>query len=428
MLKIKEIENGSLAQELGLKKNDIIEKINNKKMNDIIDFLAEETKSKIKLEIINNNNEHQVLVFKKDPLEGFGLEFYDNFEIKECHNNCVFCFVNQLPKGMRKSLYIKDDDYRLSFSEGNYVTLTNCSNQDIKRIISLKLSPLYISVHAITKRIRNSLLNNHSKLNILKTIKKLSKSIEIHAQIVLVPGFNDGVELKKTLIAIAPYVKSIAVVPVGLTQYRQGLPKLRPVDNIVANKTIEVVEELQKLCQKWFGERKIFAADELYIIAKREIPPFDTYENFYQIENGVGLIAKFVHEFDVALSELDQRVGNEKVSIATGKSAYGMMKSLIERLQHICKNVSVNLYEIENKFFGTNITVSGLIVGRDLIDQLANKDLGKKLLISKSMLREGSDVFLDDTTLEEVQNALGVKVVPIENNGAELLYQMVNKK
>lgn len=428
MLRISSVEKGSIAEELGLVSGDQILKINGNNAQDVLDFLFAESKNRVKLLVVKQNGEQELLVCKKEPMEGLGINLEENFCTRECKNKCVFCFIDQLPKGMRKSLYVKDDDYRLSFSEGNYVTLTNCSKDDIKRIKQLKLSPLYVSVHAITPRVRCGMLNNHNHVNVLKVIKKLHKTIEIHAQIVLVPGFNDGEELKKTLIAILPYVKSAAVVPVGLTRYRQGLPKLRAVDKAVALDTLNTVTTLQQISLKWFGERKVQAADEFYILAEQEVPSPETYEGFAQIENGVGMLSKFKSEFYSRLSEQDPRVGERNLSIATGVSSYPTIKKLVECLQQRLKNVNVNVYRIENNFFGHSVTTTGLLVGKDIIEQLRGKVLGNKLLLSSTMLREGTDVFLDDTKVNEVKLALGVEVQVVPNLGDALVDAIVEKE
>ena len=426
MLKIKSVESGSIAKELNLEKGDEIQKINGKEISDVLEFLEQESKSKLKILVKKLNGEVELLFVKKDPMEGFGADFDENFEIKECCNNCVFCFINQLPKGLRKTLYIKDDDFRMSFSNGNFVTLTNATKADIKRIERLRLSPLYVSVHAVTPRIRNSLLCNHSGGNIVKIIKKLSKKIEIHAQIVLVPGFNDGKELEKTLIAVAPYVKTIAVVPVGLTKHRSGLPRLKEVDKNVATETIEIVEKMQKLCLKWFKRPTCYAADEFYIVAERKTPNVEIYGNFDQIENGVGMVSKFEQEFLERLVEISENQPKRQVSIATGKSFYPILKNLTDLLQSKCKNVKVKIYPIVNNFFGEMVTTTGLLVGKDLKEQLSGKPLGENLLLSSCMLRDGTQTFLDNTTVLELEKALNTKIKIVDNAGNAVVNAIIN--
>ena len=428
MLKIKSVESGSIAEELGLCKKDEIIKINRKEICDVLEFLEQESKKKLNILVKKQNGSQELLCVKKDAMEGLGVELEENFEIKEWANNCVFCFINQLPKGLRKTLYIKDDDFRMSFSNGNFVTLTNATKADIKRIERLRLSPLYVSVHAVTPRIRNSLLCNHSGGNIVKIIKRLSKKIEIHAQIVLVPGFNDGKELEKTLIAVVPYVKTIAVVPVGLTKFRKGLPKLNEVNKAVAQSTINTIEKMQNLCQKWFGRTTCYAADEFYILAKRPTPNYASYGNFDQIENGVGMVSKFKQEFLDALNELKPTNKKRCVSIATGTSFYPIFKNLTDLLQQKCKNVKVNMYPITNDFFGKSVTTTGLIVGKDLIAQLKDKDLGENLLLSNCMLRDGTKTFLDNTTVQQLEQQLNTKVIITENSGENVLKQIVGEK
>lgn len=426
MLKIISVEEGSIAEELGLTSGDKILKVNRKEVNDVLEFLYEESKSKLKLLIENKNGECELLSIKKDPMEGIGLDFEDNFEIRECCNNCIFCFINQNPKGLRNTLYVKDDDFRMSFSTGNYVTLTNATKEDLKRIERLKLSPLYVSVHAVTPRIRNSMLCNHHGGNIVKIIKRLSKKIEVHAQVVLVPGFNDGEELKKTLMAVAPYVKTMAVVPVGLTKYRQNLPKLKMVDKRVAEETIETIENMQQYCKNKFGHPICYAADEFYIIAGRKTPDVSTYENFDQIENGVGMVSKFESEFVVALAESDGLNAKSHVSIATGKSFYPILQNLINLLQKSHENVKVNVYDITNNFFGEMVTTTGLLVGTDLAEQLAGKELGNRLLLSSCMLRDGTQTFLDGTTVADLEKKLNITISIVDNSGEAVVKEILN--
>ena len=427
MLKIKSVENGSIAKELSLEKGDEICTINRKDISDVLEFLEQESKKHLKILVKKKNGEIELLSVKKDQMEGIGVEFEENFKIKECSNNCVFCFINQLPKGLRKTLYIKDDDFRMSFSNGNFVTLTNATKSDIKRIERLRLSPLYVSVHAVTPRIRNSLLCNHSGGNIVKIIKRLSKKIEIHAQIVLVPGFNDGKELEKTLIAVSPYVKTIAVVPVGLTKFRKNLPRLREVDKSVAKQTIDIVEKMQQLCKKWFRRETCYAADEFYIIAGLPTPSVLTYGNFDQIENGVGMVSKFKQEFLNKLSEINEKQQKRTVSIATGTSFAPLLKNLTDMLQNKCKNVKVNIYPIVNNFFGKSVTTTGLIVGKDLKEQLTSQNLGDCLLLSNCMLRDGTQTFLDNTTVSELESELGTKIQVVDNSGSAVINAIIGR-
>ena len=426
MLTVTKIEDGSIAEELGLEAGDKIVAINRKEVDDVLEFLYEESKGKLALLVLKQSGDSELLKIKKDPMEGIGLDFEDNFKIHECCNNCIFCFINQNPKGLRDTLYVKDDDFRMSFSTGNYVTLTNASKADLKRIERLRLSPLYVSVHAVTPRIRNSMLCNHHGGDIVKIIKRLSKKITIHAQIVLVPGYNDGDELKKTLIAVAPYVETIAVVPVGLTKHRQNLPKLRSVDKLTAEQTIDIIEEMQKQCEKWFGRTICYAADEFYLLAERQLPNYSTYGNFDQIENGVGMVPKFEKEFVSAFCDNKYKNTKVNVSIATGKSFYPILLRLVNLLQKSYDNVKVNVYEIVNNFFGEMVTTAGLLVGTDIAEQLAGKELGDRLLLSSCMLRDGTQTFLDGTTVADLEKKLNVKVVIVPNSGEGLVEAILN--
>ncbi|MEG1582070.1 MAG: DUF512 domain-containing protein [Clostridia bacterium] len=426
MAKITCIKDGTIAEEIGLSVGDEILKINGKAPRDILDFVFADSLTRVKLLTRNSLGEKIVYSISKYDYEPLGFEVDDSMQIvpTECCNNCVFCFINQLPKGMRDSLYVKDDDWRLSFASGNYVTLTNLTRDDYKRIIKQKISPLYVSVHASDDKRRNAMLGNTTtKMNIVKSLKKLFKAgIVIDAQIVLCPRFNDGDVLRKTLVDIEPFVSSIAVVPVGLSGHREGLPKLFPVTKVDAIKTIEIIDEFNDSILLKRACTLAYASDEFYLLANHPLPTDAYYGSYAQIENGVGLLTKFDTEFKTALSSLTKakaKPKNLEVTIATGFSAYEFI-SAHAKIVADTFGVKVNVFKIENKHFGSSITVTGLLTGKDIISQLKNKVRGN-LILARCMFRENTDIFLDDSSASDVENQLNCKVVISDNDGESFI-------
>ncbi len=425
--RILSVEPGSIAQEAGIKPGDAILEINNKKVNDILGYMYYSKDEEITLKIEKANGEIEIIEIENPDFEDLGLEFEYPLlsEPKHCRNKCVFCFIDQLPKGMRETLYFKDDDSRLSLLHGNYVTLTNLNDDEIKEIAGMHISPINISVHSTDAKCRELLFGHKKSGDIMARMKYFAESgITMNAQIVLCKGINDGENLKKTLddlCSLYPAVYSVSVVPVGLSRYREGLYPLEPFNKEDAVKVIEQVEKIQEKMYKEHGSRVIYIADEFYLKAEIEIPKAQDYEDFPQIENGVGLIASLKDEFFDALNDLDIKEKKREVSVVTGVAAYPFISSLCSELEKKVKNLKINVYKIINNFFGENITVTGLLCGCDLKDQLKGKYLGEELIISKSMLRSGEDVLLDDVTVDDLEEFLGVKITSVYNDGYDFI-------
>lgn len=434
IIPVKNVLPGSIGEEAGIEAGDSILSINGEKIKDIFDYRFLITDENLLIEILKQNGEIWEIEIEKEEYEDIGIEFESLMidEAKSCKNKCIFCFIDQLPKGMRDTLYFKDDDSRLSFFMGNYVTLTNVSFDDLDRIIKYRMSPINVSVHTTNPDLRVFMLKNKNAGDVLLKIQKLiDGGIEINCQIVLCLGVNDGEELDRSiseLCSLYPGVKSISVVPVGITKYRDGLSDLKPYNKESSIKVIEQVENRQRSFLNKFGSRIIYIADEFYIMAGRKIPDYETYEDFPQIENGVGLIAALKQEFLEGLEELDAELTEQRtVSIATGVSPYEYIREMAEILKDKIKYLNINIYKIENCFFGKNVTVTGLLTGQDIIDQLKDKELGDELLISKSMLRSGEQIFLDDYTVSDLEKELNVKIKIVENNGKDFIAKVIGK-
>jgi putative radical SAM enzyme (TIGR03279 family) len=430
---IKSVEKGSIAHKHNISAGNILLKINGNVINDVLDYCFYMTDTKINLEVQDSAGKIKNIVVKKDEYDDIGLEFHSYLidEKQRCHNKCIFCFIDQLPKGMRESLYFKDDDARLSFLMGNYITLTNFTEHDIQRIVDMHISPFNISVHTTNPELRCMMMNNKNAENALQIMKRLSaNNIKINCQLVLCKGINDGEELNRSLSDLSllyPSVESIAVVPVGLTKYRQDLFELSPFNSADSLKVLQQIETFEKVMLQKHGTRLAFAADEFYLRAGKQIPDISLYEDVNQLENGVGLIALLTDQFEEALESNELKSLNKKrvISIATGKAAYDFMKTIAQKAQNNIAGLSCLVYAIENEFFGKNVDVAGLITGADLIKQLKGKNLGEQLLFPAVMLRYERDIFLDDVCIDDVEKALGVKATPVEVDGYELLDTML---
>lgn len=428
MVKIVEVIPGSLADLCGIKANDVLVNINDHEINDVLDYRFYLAEEEIALDIKRDDEIFSCIV-EKDMYEDIGLEFETPLMDKKhrCENKCIFCFIDQLPKGLRETLYFKDDDSRLSFLHGNYITLTNLDKRDIERIIEMHISPVNISVHTTNPELRCMMMHNKRAGQTLSYLTMLANGgIEINAQIVLCRDINDGVELEKSLNDLAklyPKLGSVAIVPSGLTKHREGLYPLKPFDKESSAKTIDLVERINGEFAKKLGKNLFFCSDEFYLMAERELPNDEYYEEYSQLENGVGMLRSFECELDSFLNMLTEEECeiSRSVSIATGKSAYEFICKMVNKIQKKCKNLRCKVYEIENEFFGKTVTVAGLITGVDLIEQLKNKPLGDELLISRSMLRQEGDLFLCQTSLDDVEKALNVKVTPVLQDGASLV-------
>ncbi len=424
--RIKTVASGSPADLSGIRPGDRLLAIDGNRVADVLDYMYYAYDETCDFTVERDGAELTYTV-EKEPGQDAGLDFEDYLmdSARSCANNCVFCFVDQMPPGMRETLYFKDDDVRLSFLTGSYLTLTNMGEREVQRVIDLKISPINVSVHTMDPELRCRMLGNRNAGRGIEILKRFAKAgIELNCQIVCCPGLNDGHELDKTmrkLAHLAPQVHSCSVIPVGLTKFREGLYPLKPFDKELASKTIDRVEAFSEKCLKRHGSRIFFCSDEMYLKAGREVPEEDFYEGYPQLENGVGMLRLLYSEFQEALEDASGPAVGTPASIATGVSAAGTIEKLLTLAREKFPNIDVRVYPIVNDFFGHTIDVAGLITGGDLIAQLRLKDLGERVYITNRMLRDGENVFLDDVTTDQASAALGVPVVPMENGGGELL-------
>ena len=435
-VRITSVEPGSPARRARIHKGDTLISINGNAITDVLDYRFYMTDEHLEILLCDQEKKLRTVVVEKDEYDDLGLEFETYLMDRQmgCKNACIFCFVDQTPPGMRKSLYFKDDDTRMSFLFGNYTTLTNLKEGDIQRIIKMHISPINISIQTMNPALRVQMMKNPFAGESLKFVRMLTEGgIKINTQIVLCPGYNDGEQLEYSLSELAklgPNVQSIAVVPVGLTRYRE---KLTPLRGFFPQEAVEVVKTMERWGEyfcKEYGTRTAYASDEFYILAGKDFPPYEFYEDFAQLENGVGMMTLMQHDFTQALKEaqLEQSPAAHRCTIATGQLAYPMMQDFAERVQQAFPQVQVQVKKIRNDFWGPTITVAGLITGQDLLAQLEGPDLGSELLIPANMLRHEQDRFLDDLTLEQVQETLGVPVLPVENDAFELLARMLGSR
>lgn len=425
MIKIKSVATGSPAFIVGISEGDLLAEINGHEIKDVIDYMYYASDEQLTLEIIRNG-EKLTFSIEKDEYDDLGIES-DTFLMdkkQRCSNKCVFCFIDQMPPNMRETLYFKDDDARLSFLQGNYVTLTNLEQADIDRIIEMKLN-INVSVHTTNPELRVKMMKNKFAGEKLKYLKQLTDGgIRLNCQIVCCPHLNDDSELERTLTdlgGLMPNIDSIAVVPVGVTKYREGLYPLTCFDKDGAGKTIDIIESYQNIFREKYGRRVVFPSDEFFITAKRELPDAEYYEDYPQYENGVGMIRSLIDEFTDALESAEYTGGERHISIATGYIAYETMCRLAKMAESKFPKLKCDVYRIRNDFFGETITVTGLITAQDLIAQLKGKNIGSELLISSSMLMRDSEIFLDDLTVTDVENELNVKIRYTDNDGYGLL-------
>lgn len=435
MVKVVGVEAHSRAAKAKIKPGDILISVNGNEINDVLDYrfyLAEET---VVLKI-NRDGETFDFTVKKQVYDDIGLEFETPLmDVKHsCRNKCIFCFIDQLPKGMRETLYFKDDDSRLSFLHGNYITLTNLTDHDIDRIVKMRFSPINISVHTTNPELRVKMMKNRRAGEVLSYLKRIYDAhLTMHGQIVLCRGINDGEELERTMHDLAgyyPYLDSVSVVPAGLTKYRDGLFPLTQYTQDEATQVIEQVNSFGDEMLKKHGSRVFFLADEFYLKAHMPMPDEEYYEGYPQIENGVGMLRSLCEEFDFAVSDIaDLKLhGKRTVSVACGYAAYDHLYTIAEKLMRIYPNLKINVYRIVNEFFGEEITVSGLLTGKDICRQLEGRELGDALLISENCLRSGEDVFLCGMTLPEMEKKLKIKVIPSGSDGYSLVCDMLGKK
>ncbi|MEA3363988.1 MAG: DUF512 domain-containing protein [Thermodesulfobacteriota bacterium] len=416
MIRVESVASGSYAEELGLLAGDRLVSINGHEIVDLVDYHVHSETDHLLLAILRENDDLWEFDLEKEPLEELGLSV-EHPRPRQCGNQCVFCFVHQLPKGLRDTLYIKDEDYRFSYLYGSYITLTNLDEADLQRIIRDKLSPLYISVHATDHPLREKLLNTKVP-EILPLLKRLtSTGIELHCQVVLCPGVNDGAALQQTIEDLAnlyPQVASLAVVPVGLTQYRARLPQLKKMLSQDAISCLELVHEYQQEYLVQHGSRFVFPADEFYLLAQHGIPAYADYEDFKQIENGVGLIAEFRQQSAEVLLDAE-KLELDKITLVTGYLFCDELVGFAKRLS-LKTGVTLDVVAIKNHFFGTDITVTGLMTGTDLLEQLQGVELGDGILIPDVVLKDGGQLFLDDVNIEAINSALQTPVVVVESS------------
>ena len=411
-VKIFDVTTGSHADKAGIKKGETLLSINSNEIVDVLDYRFYQVNRKLTLEVADEDKNVRTIEMTKGEYEEIGLEFETYLMDKQhsCRNKCIFCFIDQLPKGMRESLYFKDDDSRLSFLFGNYITLTNITEHEIDRIIKMHISPINVSVHTTNPELRCKMMNNRFAGDTLKYLKRFADAgITLNCQIVSCPGINDGDELVRTLTDLENLgVNMTAIVPVGLTRYRENLYPLVPYNKETAGQTIDIIEKMGDECVKKHGRRIFFPGDEFYLLAEREIPSPEFYEDFSALEDGIGMIAYLTDDVGWKLEELDADESLcHKVTIACGEGVFPYMKRIMSMINEKFPNITINTRAIKNNFFGGGVNVSGLVTGGDLIDQLRGDDLGDRLIITSSMLRFENDLFLDDVSTDDVERELG---------------------
>ena len=430
---VKSVEPGSIAEEMGIEPGDKLLSINETEIEDVFDYHYYVNDEELVVLIQKPDGEEWELEIEKDYEEDLGIVFEQGLmdEYRSCRNKCIFCFIDQMPKGMRDTLYFKDDDSRLSFLQGNYITLTNMSDHDIDRIVKYHLEPINISFHTTNPELRCKMLHNRFAGEALKKVDKFYKGgIQMNGQIVLCRGINDGEELERSIRDLSKYMpllQSVSVAPVGLTKYREGLEPLQPFTKEDAKEVLAIIEKWQKVFYEEYGLHFIHAGDEWYILAGQEMPEEERYDGYLQLENGVGMIRLLQNEFAEAFDVLEGDDRQVEISMATGMLAYPYLQTMIEQLQTKYPNVKVHLYKVRYDFFGENITVAGLITGQELMKQLKEKPLGSCLLLPCNMLRDGEEVFLDDVTLSELKETLQVDVDVVKSSGQDLLDAILRK-
>lgn len=431
----KVVSNG-IAEEVGIEENDILLSINNNEITDIIDYKFLSADEEIVLEIEKPNGEVWDIEIEKEYGEDLGIEFGGGLmdKAKSCSNKCIFCFIDQLPKGMRESLYFKDDDSRLSFLQGNFVTLTNMKDEDIDRIIKYHVSPINVSVHTTNPELRVEMLNNRFAGKVFERMKKLADSgINMNAQVVSVPGINNGDELRKTiedLYSLYPAVSDVAVVPIGVTRFRHGLKHVNTYTKEQSIEEIENVKKLQDLYMREIGEPFVRLSDEFYLVADKEIPNQDFYGDYHQIEDGIGMVRCFRDAIDNTLENLDAD-NKGSFSIVTGELAYNELLEASNKIKEKNSKIKLDVYKITNNYFGETITVAGLLTGTDIINQMRGIINTKYLLMSNNMFRKGYEladsteqIMLDDIKIKDIESALGVKVIVVDYTGEDLIEKL----
>lgn len=433
---VKEVIPGSIAEEMGIEAGDAILSVNDREIEDVFDYRYLMKDEYVEVLVRRRDGEEWLLEIDKDYDEELGVEFENGLmsDYRSCSNKCIFCFIDQMPPGMRETLYFKDDDSRLSFLQGNYITLTNMSEHDVERIIKMQLAPINISVQTTNPDLRCKMLNNRFAGEKLKFLDRFYEGhVEMNGQIVCCKGVNDKEELRRSiedLMKYLPFMRSVSVVPAGLSKFREGLYPLELFTEEEAGAVIDMIEEYQRICYDRYGLHFVHASDEFYLLARRDLPEEERYDGYIQLENGVGMMRLFREEFCEAVTKLRQAPDyGEKwsrvkrtLAIATGKLAFPVIREAAETMSALCPGLKIRVCAIRNDFFGETITVAGLITGQDLIAQLkerqeAGEDMGGTLLIPANMLRSGEQVFLDDVTVQDVERALGLTVKAVDSGG-----------
>ena len=433
MVKITDVAPRSRAEKVGIQSGDILVSINGREINDVLDYRFYLAEKKVILTLTRNGETFEAMIIKRE-YDDIGLDFETPLMDKNhsCENKCVFCFIDQLPKGMRDTLYFKDDDSRLSFLHGNYVTLTNMRDRDIDRIIEMHISPVNVSVHTTNPELRCKMMKNKRAGEVLSYLKRLADAgIALCCQIVLCKGINDGEELDRTLhdlMELRPALQSVAIVPSGLTKFREGLYPLEPFTKEDARAVINQLNVYGEWCLSKFGTRLFFPADEFYIKAELPLPDDEFYEDYSQIENGVGMLTDMKTCIDLELedtSKYSDFSGERCVSIATGYAAYEHISAIAKKLEDAFSGLTIHVYKIKNEFFGESITVAGLLTAKDITEQLKDKELGDALLIPTTALRADGEVFLDDVTPSELSRALSVEILPTDSEASSFIYNVL---
>ena len=429
---------GSIAEELEIEAGDELVAINDQKIEDIFDYQYYVEDEYIEVLIRKPDGEEWLLEIDKDPDEDLGIVFENGLmdDYRSCHNKCIFCFIDQMPKGMRETLYFKDDDSRLSFLQGNYITLTNMSDHDVDRIIKYNLSPINISFQTTNPELRCKMLNNRFAGQALEKVKKFyDAGIIMNGQIVLCKDVNDGEELERSirdLYGYLPYLESVSVVPVGLSKFREGLYPLTPFTKEDAVKVLDVIHTWQKKAYEEYELHFIHASDEWYLLAEQELPGEESYDGYLQLENGVGMLRLFMNEFEEGLQQLLEKenkiVHKEELSLITGKLSYPCIKQAAESLMEHVEGLKIHVHAIRNDFFGESITVSGLLTGTDIMAQGKELNLGTRMLLPENVLRSGEMVLLDDYTVQDLEKTLQVPVDIVKSSGHDFINVILNKK
>lgn len=424
---IEAVEKRSPADKAGIKGGYTLLSINGNEIMDVLDYRFYQNNQKLNVSFINEKGKIKTVRIKKSEYDELGLNFatYLMDNKHSCLNKCVFCFIDQLPRGMRDSLYFKDDDSRLSFLFGNYITLTNITEHEVERIIKMHISPINISVHTTNPDLRVKMMTNKNAGNVLGVINRFNDAgIKINCQMVLCPGYNDGKELERTLedLTNLKNAECIAAVPVGLTKYRDGLAKLTPFNKQTASETIDIINRFGDKCMEKYGSRRVYASDEFYLLAEREMPKADYYGDFLQLDNGVGMWSLLEKEADDAINDCDYKLEKaRKVSLITGEAAYPLITQIVDKMGKKWDNLNCKVYKIKNDFFGPLITVAGLVTATDIINQLENQELGDEVIIPDVMLRSEKDMFLDSITVSELSRKLGVKITVTAVDGYDMV-------